>query len=496
MTEQKQTEEQAVQEETYTESPLLKEILESTTNLAPEQEAYDLTLRGLHRMISQLAGGENKGEKITRALVDKMVAELDRKVSAQMDEILHHEKFQAVESAWRSLSYLVDNTDFRENIRIGIVSVNKEELLEDFEDAPDITQSGLYKSLYTDEYGQFGGQPYAVVVGNYDFGPSGQDIQLLRFLGSVCAMSHAPFIGAAAPSMFGVSDYSDIPKLKEIEPIFESPVYNSWNSLRESEDARNIGLTLPRFLLRLPYGKDNRPIKSFDYEEGVGASHSHYLWGNAAFAFAGRLTDSFARFRWTANIIGPKGGGAVENLLVHNFEEMGEIQSKIPTEILLSERKEYELAEQGFIGLTMRKGSDNAVFFSANSIQKAKRFADNEEGREAETNYKLSTQLPYMFVINRLAHYLKVLQRENIGDWKNRGELEAELNRWLRQYVVDMENPTPLVRAERPLRNATVEVTEVPKEPGWYKVDIKVVPHFKYMGAYFTLSLVGKLDKK
>ena len=228
----------------------------------------------------------------------------------------------------------------------------------------------------------------------------------------------------------------------------------------------------------------------------MSASHDHYLWGNTAFTFATRVADSFAKWRWCPNIIGPQSGGAVEDLPMHQFEAMGEIQTKIPTEILISERREYELAEEGFIALTMRKDSDNAAFFSANSCQKPKFFGISAEGKQAETNYKLGTQLPYMFIICRLAHYIKVLQREQIGSWKEKEDLQAELNKWISQYVADMEAPSQSVRSRRPLRQAEIKVEDVEGDPGWYRVDMKVRPHFKYMGAFFTLGLVGKLDKK
>jgi type VI secretion system protein ImpC len=256
-----------------------------------------------------------------------------------------------------------------------------------------------------------------------------------------------------------------------------------------------VGLTMPRFLLRLPYDPRNNPVKAFEYQETVSGSHEHYLWGNTAFAFATRLTDSFAKYRWCPNIIGPQSGGAVEDLPLHQFETFGEIETKIPTEVLISDRREYELAEEGFIALTMRKGSDNAAFFSANSVQKSKFFGISKEGKEAELNYKLGTQLPYMFIINRLAHYIKVLQREQIGSWKERTDLERELNNWLRQYIADQENPPASVRSRRPLRQAQITVEDVEGDPGWYRVELKVRPHFKYMGANFTLSLVGKLDQ-
>ncbi len=491
--EQKTTQQSA--EETTQEMSILDEVV-NATKLQPADEAYDLTKRGVEALIAQLIEPGKDMPKISKAVVDDMIAEIDKKLSIQLDAILHHPEVQKLESAWRSVKYLVDNTDFRENIKLEILNVSKEDLLEDFEDAPEIVKSGLYKTAYTAEYGQFGGQPYGGIIGNYSFGPGPQDIKLLQNLASVGAMSHAPFFAAASEEMFGVEDFSELPNLKDLKSIFEGPQYTKWQSFRESEDARYIGLTVPRFLLRLPYGKETQPVKAFNYEENVAASHNDYLWGNAAFTFAARLTDSFAKYRWCANIIGPKGGGAVEDLPLHQYEAMGAIQTKIPTEVLISERREFELAEEGFISLTMRKGSDNAAFFSANSVQKPKFFGISKEGKEAELNYKLGLQLPYMFVVNRLAHYLKVIQRENIGTWKERADLQRELNTWITQYVVNMDNPAPEVRSRRPLRAAEVTVEDVEGEPGWYKVGLKVRPHFKYMGAFFTLSLVGKLDKE
>ena len=481
-------------EDVFEGSSLLEDIIEST-HIKPDDDAYDLTMQGLHALISKIASPDAGIEKVTKAVVDDMIAELDRKISLQLDEILHNEVFQKVESLWRSLKFLVDRTDFKENNKLEILNVSKEELLEDFQDAPEVTKSGLYKLVYTKEYGQFGGEPYATMIGNYAFGSSPQDMKLLGYLGSVASMAHAPFIGAVAPSMFGLDTFAGISQLKDLSSIFDGPQYAKWKSLRESEDARYIGLLMPRFLLRLPYGKETEPVKSFDYSEDVSQDNESYLWGNISFAFASKFADSFSKYRWCTNIIGPKGGGAVEDLPLHFYDDMGAIQNKIPTEVLLSERREFELAEEGFIGLAMRKGSDNAAFFSANSIQKPKNFPNTAEGRADETNYKLGTQLPYMLIVNRLAHYLKVIQRENIGVWKERVDLQRELNDWIRQYVVDMDNPMPGVRSRRPLRKAQITVEDVPGEPGWFKVGLKVCPHFKYMGASFTLSLVGKLDK-
>ncbi len=474
---------------------LLDQLVE-TARIKPSDDAFSITKQGLQAFITQLLEPQRSVERVTQATVDDMIAELDKKICAQVDTILHDDGFQKIESAWRSLKFLIDRTNFRENIKIDFINVSKGDLLDDFNDAPEIVKSGLYKSVYTSEYGQFGGQPYGAMIGNYELGPGPQDIQLLQYIASVSNMSHAPFIAAAGPQFFGIDSYSQLPDLKDLSSILEGPQFVKWNAFRDSDDARNVGLTLPHFLLRLPYSPDTIPAKHFNYTEDVTGGNQAFLWGNAAFALATRLTESFADYRWCANIIGPEGGGAVKDLPVYSFKSMGEIQNKIPTEILVSERREYELAEQGFIALTMRKNSDNAAFFSANSCQKPKFYGQSKEGKEAELNYKLGTQLPYMFVVSRLAHYIKVIQREHIGTWKERGDLENELNIWLRQYVADMDNPGDGVRSRRPLRQAEIHVEDVEGEPGWYRVNMKVRPHFKYMGASFTLSLVGKLDKK
>ena len=496
MAEEREKEQSVSPEEQTAEAPSLLDEIVTATKLKPKDEAYSLAKKGVEALIAQLVEPGRKVEKVSKATVDEMIAEIDKKLSLQMDAILHNPDFQKLESSWSSLKFLVDKTDFRENIRLELLNASKEDLLEDFEDAPEITKSGLYKTFYTAEYGQFGGKPYGNIIANYEFGPGPQDVKLLQHVASVSAMAHAPFVAAAGPEFFGLDDFNGLPNMKDLRSIFEGPQYIKWQSFRESEDARYVALTLPRFLLRLPYGPDTKPVKAFNYEEDVSASHEHYLWGNTAFAFASRITDSFAKYRWCTNIIGPLGGGAVEDLPVHQFESMGAIQTKIPTEVLISDRREFELAEEGFISLAMRKGSDNACFFSANSAQKPKNFGISPEGKEAELNYKLGTEMPYMFVANRLAHYLKVIQRENIGSWKERTDLDRELNAWIRQYVADQDNPSPDTRSRRPLRQAQITVEDVEGEPGWYRVGLKVRPHFKYMGAYFTLSLVGKLDKE
>jgi type VI secretion system protein ImpC len=473
---------------------LLEEIM-AQTRIAPNEEGYDIAKKGVAAFIENLIGRNHSSEPVNKSLVDQMLVELDKKISAQMDEIIHNVKFQQMESSWRGLKLLIDRTDFRENNKLELLHVTKDELLDDFDFAPETSQAGLYKHVYSSGYGQFGGEPVGAMIGNYAFTPSTPDMKLLQYMGSLGAMAHAPFISSVGPEFFGIDSFEELPNLKDLASTFESPKYTKWRSLRESEDARYLGLTAPRFLLRVPYDPVENPTKLFNYVEKVSASHEHYLWGNTAFAFGTRLNDSFAKYRWCPNIIGPQSGGAVEDLPVHVFESMGALQAKIPTEVLVTDRKEYELAEEGFIALTMRKGSDNAAFFSANSIQKPKVFPNTKEGMEAQTNYKLATQIPYMMIANRLAHYIKVLQREQIGSWKERQDLERELNGWIKQYVADQENPPSEVRSRRPLRAAKIEVSDVEGNPGWYQVSLAVRPHFKYMGANFELSLVGRLDQ-
>jgi type VI secretion system protein ImpC len=474
---------------------LLDEIL-SEAKLKPKDEGYDVARRGVQAFITEMLSPNRAEERVDKALVDAMIAEIDKRLSAQVNEILHAPEFQKLESSWRSLKFLVDRVDFRENTRVEMLNVSKEDLQKDFEDAPEVVKSGLYKLVYSNEYGVFGGKPYGIICGNYDFNVGPQDIDLLRKCASVAAMAHAPFIANAAPDVFGEQTFLKLPDLKDLKSLFEGPQYARWHSFRESEDARYVGLAMPRFLLRLPYGEKTVPVKAFNFTEDVIGHHDRYLWGYASVALTTRVADSFAKFRWSPNIIGPQSGGAVENLPLHQYEAMGEIQTKIPTEVMLTERREYELAEEGFIGLVFRKDSDNAAFFSANSVQKPKFFGNTPEGKAAETNYRLSTQLPYMFIMTRLAHYIKVLQREQIGSWKEKSDLERELNHWLSQYISDMDDPAPAVRSRRPLRAARVTVEDVEGQPGWYRCSLQVRPHFKYMGASFTLSLVGKLDKE
>lgn len=489
-----------LQEDSVTTNPaaassLLDEIM-AQTRFQPESESYDVARQGVTAFITALLQSDDSAESIDILAVNAMIADIDERTGRQMDLILHEPKFQELESFLRSLKLLVDHADPRENIKIHVMHATKEELLDDFEFAPEITQSGFYKHVYSSGFGQFGGEPIAAIIGNYAFENTSADMKLLKYISAVSSMAHAPFLSSVSPEFFGLNSFTELPGIRDVAAIFEGPSYTKWRNLRDSDDARNLGLTAPRFLLRHPYAAYENPVKSFNYQENVSRSHEDYLWGNTAFLLAANMAESFASTRWCPNIIGPQSGGAVKDLPVHMYEAMGQIQAKIPTEVLITDRREYELAEEGFITLTMRKGSDNAAFFSANSVQRPKTFSKTPEGKAAETNYKLGTQLPYLFVINRLAHYIKVLQREQLGSWKVRGDLERELNTWIRQYVADQDNPPSEVRSRKPLRQAKVEVMDVEGEPGWYRVALSVRPHFKFMGASFELSLVGRLDRE
>lgn len=379
-------------------------------------------------------------DKIDKAVLDCQIAELDRRISLQLDEILHAPQFQKLESIWRSLEFLVERTDFRKNVKINILDTSKEELAEDFEDVPETIQSGLYKHVYTDEYDTPGGEPYAAMISDFEFDSSPPDIALLQEISKVAASCHCPFIGSVTPKFFGKAKASDLTKIEDLRNYMERSEFLRWNSFRSSEDSRYVGLTLPRFSLRLPYGPDTMPVKEFVYRENVaGADSSKYLWGNASFAFASNMVRSFIENGWCVQIRGPESGGRVDDLPVHVFNAGRGTETKIPTEILIPETREFEFAGEGFIPLSFYKNRDYACFFSANSAQKPQEF----DNKVVTANMRINSRLPYIFLISRIAHYLKVIQRENIGSTKSRVALQEELNRWIKRLVTEMNDPAP-----------------------------------------------------
>jgi type VI secretion system protein ImpC len=368
--------------------------------------------------------------------------------------------------------------------------------LEDFQDSPDWQKSGLFKSVYRDQYNTFGGNPFGLMVSNYKFGHGTPDVELLSEISRVGAVAKAPFLGGVDSTMFGKKegDFTGLPKMSEMYEIFEQPQYTKWNAFRDSDDSRYVGLCMPRFLLRKPYTVEDQDVKDFTFEEDVRLeTHDRYLWGNASFAMAGRMTESFAKFGWYNNMVGPNTGGTVPDLPLHQYESMGQFQTKIPTETLISEDVDVDLCNFGFIPLVMRKGSDNAAFFDAPSSKRVAKFPDTDEGKEDETRARLGMSLPYLMISCRLAHYLKVIWRENMGRVMDADKMVGEIDKWLKQYSRQGTLDDKLA-AKYPLKEIQVTAEPIPGKPGMFKSEIQMVPHFKLKGVEVELSMVGQFD--
>ncbi|MFT5220928.1 MAG: type VI secretion system protein ImpC [Planctomycetota bacterium] len=415
-----------------------------------------------------------------------LISSIEERICLQIDAILHHPGFHQMEACWRSLQFLIERTDFGENCELAFLNISKQGLIDDFDDVPEVFQSSLYQHVYSGEFGQFGGRPFGAVIGDYQFGPTAPDIKLMQRIGSVCAVSHAPFIAAASAEFFDIDSFASFSKLRDLNAIFSQPKYAKWNSFRESDDAKYVGLTIPGFLLRNSW---DISIGSLQFREKSGKGERELLWGNSCFAFATRLLDSFAQYRWCLNSTG-KPSGLVQGLNIDKGD--GNIRhGRIPTQFLITDKRETEVIEQGFIPLSVHKGDDTAAFYSAYSTQAVgKLMADSND-----LAVRLAAQIPYLLIVGRISQYLKIMQRENIGAWTNRREIDQELNNWLRQYVSDMDNPAPGVRARRPLRRAEIKVREVEGKADWYVTRIQITPHLKYMGNSFSLSETSKLDK-
>ena len=429
-------------------------------------------------------------DKLDKNLLDSMLSELDYKISGQLDEIMHHPDFQKMESSWRGLKFLVDRTNFRKNTRIEVLNISKDALRESFEDAPEMIQSALYRHVYSGAYDQAGGDPYSAMIGNYEFDAGAQDIALLQDVSKVASAAHCPFISAIGTNFFRKKSMEDWKKVPDLSAYMETTDYVKWNAFRETEDARYVGLTFPRFALRVPYGPDTEPVKAFNYQENVkGTDHDKYLWGNTAFAFAANMTRAFAQDGWCVQIRGPQSGGKVEDLPVHLYDAGKGKEMKIPTEVAIDETLEFEAANLGFIPLVHYQGKDYASFFSANSCKKP----DIYDDPAATANSRVNARLPYILLASRLAHYLKVLQRENIGSTKDKTRIQNELNRWLKGLVTETPNPSESIIARYPLRAGEVTVDEIPENPGFYKVSMMFQPHFQVEGMDISLQMVGKM---
>ena len=404
----------------------------------------------------------------------------------------HHPDFQALESLWRGLWFLVQRTDPRKNTKIELLDVSKEDLRQDFDDAPEIVQSGLYHHTYVQEYDTPGGEPIASVISSYEFDNSPQDIALLRNISRVAAASHMPFIGSVGPEFFLKNSMEEVAAIKDIGSYFDRAEYIKWKSFRDTDDSRYIGLVMPRVLGRLPYGPDTIPVRSFNYVEEVkGPDHEKYLWTNASFAFAANMVKSFVNNGWCVQIRGPQAGGAVTDLPIHLYDLGTGNQIKIPSEVMIPETREFEFANLGFIPLSYYKNRDYACFFSANSAQKPALY----ETADATANSRINARLPYVFLLSRIAHYLKIIQRENIGTTKDRRLLELELNTWLRNLVTEMTDPGDALQASHPLRDGKVVVEDIEDNPGFFRIRLYAVPHFQIEGMDISLSLVSQMPK-
>ncbi|CAN5379242.1 type VI secretion system contractile sheath large subunit [soil metagenome] len=431
-------------------------------------------------------------DRLDKALLDFHISRIDQLISAQLDEIMHNDAFQRVESTWRGLKHLVDRCDYRKNVKTELIDISKDDLRQDFEDTPEIIQSGLYHHTYIQEYDQPGGEPFAAMVSAYEFDRSPQDMTLMRQVSKVAAASHCPFLGAVGPAFFGKESMHEVAAIQDIGVFMERVEFTKWKSFRDTEDSRYIGLSLPSVLARLPYGSQTQPVRSFNYEEAVkGADHGKYLWANASFALAANMVRSYVRNGWCVQIRGPRAGGLVEDLPIHLYDLGTGAQMKIPTEVLIPETREFEFANLGFIPLSFYKNRDYACFFSANSAQKPALY----DTKEATANSRANSRLPYIMLISRLAHYLKVMQRENIGMTKDRKVLESEFTKWIRGLVTEMNDPSDEVRAQFPLRDARVVVEDIEDNPGFFRVKLFAMPHFQIEGMDVSLSLVSQMPK-
>ncbi len=455
----------------------------------------ELQVERARDMIGQFVQDVMEGQLVMgrdmEASIVARIAEIDRLLTAQLNEIMHAEEFQKLEGSWRGLHHLVFESETSTMLKIKVMNVSKKDLGKDLEKAIEFDQSAMFKKIYEEEFGTFGGAPFGALIGDYEFSNHPQDMAMLERISNVAAAAHAPFISAASPHLFGWDTFSDLVEVRDLAKIFDRTEYLKWRSFRESEDSRYVGLCLPHTLMRLPYGQDTQPTETFNFEEDVdGTDHKKYLWGNAAYSFGTRLTEAFALYNWCVSIRGVEGGGLVQGLPFHTFRtDEGEIALKCPTEISITDRREKEFSDLGFIPLVHCKNTDYAAFFGAQSCQKAKKY----DLDSANANARLSTQLQYIFAVSRFAHYLKAMMRDKIGSFMSRKDCEYFLNQWITHYVTPDDTASANVKAQYPLRDAKVEVAEVPGKPGAYKAIAFLRPHFQLDELTVSLRLVAEL---
>jgi type VI secretion system protein ImpC len=429
--------------------------------------------------------------KFDKGAVQTLIAQIDELINAQLNAVIHNEQFKAMESQWIGLNDLIQNTNFKADVVLDLIDVSKDELYEDFDsNSVDITGSALFKKVYTAEYDQYGGQPYGSIVGLYEFFHTPRDEFWLKIMGKIAAASHAPFIGAVSPKFFGCDSIEELAAFNDLEGLMNHPRYGSWNALRESEVAAYIGLTLPRYVLRLPYDPDTNPSGNLNFKEEVrGDSNFDYLWGNASLLFVQNMIRSFTTSGWCQYVRGPKGGGLLTGLPVHMFNIRGEEEMKIPVEMTIPDYRELEFANAGFMPLIYRKNTSDACFFSCQSLKKSKKFKDPKDSE----NSQLVTNLSYSLSITRIAHYIKCIMRDNIGSSADAPYIQKTLNDWLFKYVTTVVNPDDLTLRFYPFKAASVVVKERPGMIGWYDCAISVLPHIQFEGMDVELRLDARL---
>ena len=434
-------------------------------------------------------------EDIDVKFLDSALEKIDSLISSQLDQIMHHPDFQKLESAWRGLYWLVGRTDFSQNIKLELLQATKDELLDDFKDCGGDTKlSGLYKHLYDSAYGTPNGKPFGAMVLNYEFAHGEKDVSLLSYVAEVASMSHSPVIGGVSGELFGPKGFDHLSDIDySVKDALAGKEYAKWNGFREDENSRYVGLVLPHFLLRTPYNADHPDAaKEFTYTEQPAGKAENYLWGNAAFTFASRLTDSFAKYRWCWRIVGEESGGMVDRLSMHTYVENGETVQKPPTDVRIAHAKEKQLSDQGMIPLAWLQGKDQAVFYGAQSMGMPRIYPDTPEGNKKEADDKIRTRLPYMFILSRFAHYIKRKQTKYIGKPTSAAAISKELNEWIMQYVNKVDNPQNVGR--RPLYDAGVTVEEDKRNPGVFLCDFWMIPHKMPTGFKTRLRLVTQQD--
>jgi type VI secretion system protein ImpC len=472
------------------EGSLLDKIL-TDGRMARDEFQKEQSKDMIAEFVNQVMSGQLTMSKNMDVAINSRIAEIDRLLSAQLNTIMHHEDFQKLEGSWRGLQHLVKNSLTGPMLKIRVMSVTKKDLIKDFERALEFDQSATFKKVYEEEYGTFGGAPYGALIGDFEFGNHPQDLALLENLSQVAAAAHAPFLSAAAPGLFGWDTFSEMTDVRDISKIFDRTEYAKWRSFRESEDSRYCGLTMPHTLMREPYGSATRPTETFNFEEDVdGRDHKKYLWGNAAYSLGVRLTEAFSMHGWCVAIRGVEGGGLVDALPTHSFQtDEGEVAMKCPTEVAITDRREKEFADNGFIPLVHCKGTDYAAFFATQSANKSKKYDTDA----ANANARLSSQLQYIFAVSRFAHYLKAMMRDKVGSFMSRTDAEMFLNRWIRNYIIESDTASPQMKAKKPLREARVDVAEIPGKPGCYRAVAFLRPHFQLDELSVSLRLVADL---